>query len=51
MLKQRIDQNLQATPEIIIRELKQQWRQRLQKCHSKSEFTLPQNLSRLIHLV
>ena len=26
MLKEQIDQNLQAAPEIIIRELKQQWR-------------------------
>ena len=45
------------TPRIerINRELKQQrWRRRrrrLQKRHLKSEFTLPQTLSRLFHLV
>ena len=34
-----------------IRELKQQRRWRLQKRHLKSEFALPQTLSRLFHLV
>ena len=33
------------------RELKQRWQRRLRKRHLKSEFTLPQSLSRLIHLV
>ena len=37
--------------ERINRELQQQRRRRLQKRHLKSEFTLPQTLSRLFHLV
>ena len=36
---------------IIIRELKQQRRRQLRKRHLKSELALPQNLSRLFHLV
>ena len=38
-------------PRGIFRELKQQQRWRLQKRHLKSEFALPQTLSRLFHLV
>ena len=36
---------------LFIRELKQQRRRRLRKRHLKSEFALPQTLSRLFHLV
>ena len=37
--------------EPVNRELKQQRRRRLRKRHLKSEFALPQTLSRLLHLV
>ena len=40
-----------ALSNTLIRELKQQRRRRLRKRHLKSEFALPETLSRLFHLV
>ena len=47
----QVNDQLATLPSRYNRELKQQQRRRLRKRHLKSEFALPQTLSRLFHLV